>query len=122
MRARLADSLILRPLTLAGTREMVGATLGPSTSVQRELSAALQERCEGNPFFVEEVLKALAEAGDLVWRDGSWQYVGRVAELVIPASVRDIVQGRLDLLPNEARVALRVAAVIGISFDFALLQ
>jgi DNA-binding CsgD family transcriptional regulator/tetratricopeptide (TPR) repeat protein len=122
VRARLADSLILRPLTLAGTHEMVGATLGSSTSVPRELSTALQERCEGNPFFVEEVLKALAQAGDLVWRDGSWLYVGGVADMVIPASLRDIVQGRLDVLPNEARAALRVAAVIGISFDLALLQ
>jgi DNA-binding NarL/FixJ family response regulator len=120
--ARVADSVILRPLTSSDTREMVQATLGPSTSVPRELSAALHERCEGNPLFVEEVLKALAETGDLVWRDGSWQYVGRLADLVIPASVRDIVQGRLDLLSNEARAALRVAAVIGISFDFQLLQ
>jgi DNA-binding NarL/FixJ family response regulator len=121
-RARLADSLILRPLSSADTRGMVRATLGRSTSAPRELSAALHERCEGNPFFVEEVLKALAETGDLVWRDGSWQYVGRPADLVIPASVRDIVQGRLDLLPNQARAALRVAAVIGISFEFRLLQ
>lgn len=120
--ARLADSLILRPLSPADTREMVRATLGLSTLAPRELSATLHERCEGNPFFVEEVLKALAETGDLVWRDGSWQYIGRVADLVIPASVRDIVQRRLDLLPNEARAALRVAAVIGISFDFPLLQ
>ena len=120
--ARLTDSLILRPLSSADTREMVRATLGTSTSASRELSAALHERCEGNPFFVEEVLKALAETGDVVWRDGSWHYVGRMADLVIPGSVRDLVQRRLDLLPNEARAALRVAAVIGITFDFPLLQ
>jgi tetratricopeptide (TPR) repeat protein len=120
--ARLADSVILQPLTLADTREMIQATLGPPTPTPRELAAALHERCEGNPFFVEEVLKALAETGKLVWRQGSWQQVGRLADLVMPESVRDIVQQRLALLPSETRAALRVAAVIGISFDFALLQ
>ena len=120
--ARLADSVILRPLTLTDTREMVRTTLGLSTSAPKDLAAALHERCEGNPFFVEELLKALAETGNLVWRDGTWQYVGRPADMVVPASVRDIVQQRLDLLANETRVALRVAAVIGISFDFPLLQ
>jgi DNA-binding CsgD family transcriptional regulator/tetratricopeptide (TPR) repeat protein len=120
--ARLADSVILQPLTLADTREMIQATLGLPTPAPRELAAALHERCEGNPFFVEEVLKALAETGNLVWRQGSWQHVGRLADLVMPESIRDIVQQRLALLPSETRAALRVAAVIGISFDFALLQ
>ena len=120
--ARLADPVILRPLTLAGTREMVEATLGLTASAPRELITALHERCEGNPFFTEEVLRALTETGELVWRHGTWEHVGRMADLVIPASVRDIVQERLAALPNETRVALRVAAVIGISFDFPLLQ
>jgi len=119
---RLADPVILRPLTLAGTREMVEATLGLTASAPRELITALHERREGNPFFTEEVLRALTETGKLVWRDGTWQHVGRLADLVIPASVRDIVQERLAALPNETRIALRVAAVIGISFDFPLLQ
>jgi DNA-binding CsgD family transcriptional regulator len=121
-RARLADPVILRPLTLADAREMIQATLGAMTSVPRELVTSLHERCEGNPFFIEEVLKALAETGKLVWRDGAWQHVGRMADLVIPASVRDIVQARLDTLPDGTRAVLRVAAVIGIAFDFPLLQ
>jgi len=103
-------------------REMVEATLGLMASAPRELITALHERCEGNPFFTEEVLRALTETGELVWRHGTWEHVGRMADLVIPASVRDIVQERLAALPNETRVALRVAAVIGISFDFPLLQ
>jgi DNA-binding NarL/FixJ family response regulator len=120
--ARLADVVILRPLTLAGTREMVEATLGLKAAAPRGLVAALHERCDGNPFFTEEVLRALAETGKLVWHDDTWQHVGRLADLVIPASVRDIVQARLATLPNDTRVALRVASVIGISFEFSLLQ
>jgi DNA-binding NarL/FixJ family response regulator len=101
---------------------MVQATLGLVASAPRELVSALHERCEGNPFFVEEVLRALVETSKLVRRDGTWQHVGRLADLVIPASMRDIVQQRLATLPNETRIALRVAAVIGTSFDFTLLQ
>jgi len=120
--ARLADLVILRPLTSAGTREMVEATLGLRASAPSGLVAALHERCDGNPFFTEEVLRALAETGRLVWQEDTWQHVGRLADLVIPASVRDIVQARLATLPSETRTALRVASVIGISFEFPLLQ
>jgi DNA-binding CsgD family transcriptional regulator len=120
--ARLADPLVLHPLTSAGTREMVEATLGLRASAPRDLVAALHERCDGNPFFTEEVLRALAETGKLVWQGDAWQHVGRLADLVIPASLRDIVQARVATLPNETRTALRVASVIGISFEFPLLQ
>ena len=120
--ARLADPVILRPLTLLGTREMVEATLGLMASAPRELITALHERCEGNPFFTEEVLRALTETDKLVRRNGAWQHVGRAADLVIPGSVRDIVQARLATLPEGTRIALRVASVIGNSFDFQLLQ
>jgi DNA-binding NarL/FixJ family response regulator len=120
--ARLADVVILRPLTLDETREMVEATLGLKASAPRGLVTALHERCDGNPFFTEEVLRALAESGKLVWEDNTWQHIGRLADLVMPASVRDIVQARLATLPNDTRTALRVASVIGISFEFPLLQ
>jgi predicted ATPase len=121
-RTRTADSVILRPLSVADTSELVVATLGLTRAAPKDLVAALADRCEGNPFYLEEMLKALAEAGTLARRDGSWQHDGRIADLAVPASVRDVVQARLALLPRGARVVLQVAAVIGTSFDLALLQ
>src|SRR5206468_6887436 len=96
-RSRAVDSVNLHPLGAAETSELVRATLGLTSAAPKDLIAALGERCEGNPFYLEEMLKALAEAGTLARRDGSWQQDGRVADLGVPASVRDVVQARLAL-------------------------
>lgn len=121
-RVRTVDTLTLRPLSLAGTSELVRATLGLPRSAPRDLVDALAQRCEGNPFFLEEMLKALAETGQLEQGDGSWRKSGRIADLGVPATVQAVVQSRLGALPIAARDALRIAAVIGTSFDVVLLQ
>ena len=120
-RARLADALTLGRLTRDDTSALVHATLGEGTTRRMELLDALESRCEGNPFFVEEVLKALVEAGHLVYRDRVWHEGDHPADLVIPASIRDAVQDRLALLPQQAREVVQTAAVIGTFFDYALL-
>jgi DNA-binding CsgD family transcriptional regulator len=112
----------LRPLDAAETSKMVQATLGLSHPPTSEFRRALDEVCEGNPFFVEEVLKTLAERGDLVYRDGAWQRDKEVRDIAIPDSVSGAVEQRVHALAGDAQRALRVAAVIGRHFDFDVLQ
>jgi DNA-binding CsgD family transcriptional regulator len=112
----------LRPLDAAETSKMVQATLGLSHPPTSEFRRALDQVCEGNPFFIEEVLKTLAERGDLVYRDGAWQRDKEVGEIGIPDSVSGAVEQRVHALAADAQRALRVAAVIGRRFDFDLLQ
>ncbi len=121
-RGRLAERVRLRKLSLGETADVIRAALGLKRAPTREFCEAIHAHCEGNAFFIEEVLKALVERGDLVYRDGAWEREKEVAELAIPESVRDAVQQRMRLLTAEARRALQVAAVIGQRFDFALLQ
>lgn len=121
-RGRLADTLTLGPLSGDETSEMTHAALGLGAAVPRELVQTIHERCEGNPFFTEEILKALVETKRLVYRDGGWHHEGRVGDMVLPSSVRDALQDRFAGLSESARQALRLAAVIGPSFDFALLR
>ena len=120
-RARLTDTVTLARLTREDTIALVHATLGEGTTRRMELLDALETRCEGNPFFIEEVLKALVEAGHLVYHDGAWHEGDHPADLVIPASIRDAVQDRLALLAEPARRVVQTAAVIGTLFDYALL-
>ncbi len=77
----------------------------------------LLEETEGNPFFLQEVLRHLAETGALVQQDGVW--VGTVAwdEVGLPEGVRDVVGRRLSALPDHANALLRVAALLGREFD-----
>jgi predicted ATPase len=76
---------------------------------------------EGNPFFIEEVLKALVAAGDVFYADDGWTRKS-MQELHIPLSVQEAVQRRTGQLRADARRLLTVAAVAGRRFDFALLQ
>jgi DNA-binding CsgD family transcriptional regulator len=112
----------LQPLDVAETSKMVQATLGLSHPPTTEFRRALDQVCEGNPFFIEEVLKTLAERGDLVYRDGAWQRDKEVGEIGIPDSVSGAVEQRVHALAADAQRALRVAAVIGRRFNFDLLQ
>ena len=76
---------------------------------------------EGNPFFIEELLKSLIEAGDIFYEQGRWKRK-ELRELHIPRSVQDAVELRTAHLSEGARQVLHLAAVAGRHFDFALLQ
>ena len=121
-RGRLADDVRLGRLTLEEVGEVIRAALALAQPPTREFRQALFDRTEGNPFFVEEILRALVERGELEYREGAWHRTKAVAELTIPASVRDAVQQRLLGLEPRARKAMHVAAVIGQRFDFELLS
>ena len=121
-RGRLADEVRLRRLTSEELGEMVKLALGLTRATTREFRDALYARTEGNPFFVEEILRALVEKGELEYREGSWRRTKAVAELAIPVSVRDAVQQRLVTMPESAREIVQVAAVIGQRFEFDLLR
>ena len=120
-RERLAQEVTLTPLT----REEVGAMLRATFALQRPLRAefleAIYSLTEGNPFFVEEVLKSLVAAGQIFYTDGGWERKS-LEELHIPRSVQDAVQQRVEQLSMDAQQVLQLAAVAGRRFDFGLLQ
>ena len=103
----------LRPLDSAQTSDMVQATLGLVHPPTSEFRRALDEVCEGNPFFIEEVLKTLAERGDLVYRNGAWQRDKDVGDIAIPDSVSGAVEQRVHALAADGqRHALTREAVL----------
>lgn len=93
---------------------MVGASDG--------LVARIHRQTEGNPFFTLETLRALFEDGQVRLVGGRWVEEAAPSGLPIPASVRQVVQMRLERLSPPAREATAVAAVIGVAFDFAVLE
>jgi predicted ATPase/class 3 adenylate cyclase len=86
------------------------------------LSQAVWAETEGNPFFVAEVLRHLSETGAVEYRDGRWITTAPVEQLGIPEGVRDVVGRRLSRLSEPANRALRVASLIGLEFEPALLS
>ncbi len=100
-------------LTRTGGHELDDDGLRFAELVQRETS--------GNPFFLGEVLRHLAETGALYERDGRWVSDHRPEEAGIPEGIREVVGRRLSRLGDDVEQVLRAAAVIGYEFDVDLL-
>jgi tetratricopeptide (TPR) repeat protein len=84
--------------------------------------AALHQATAGNPFFVREMVRHLAETGALEQRDGRWATGLAVEDLGLPEGIRDLVGRRLARLSPEANSALTLAAVVGREFELPVLQ
>jgi DNA-binding CsgD family transcriptional regulator len=120
-RERAITELVLRPLTRDEIDGMLRAIFNLAQPVRTEFLDAITALTEGNPFFIEEILKSLIAAGDIVYADGIWNRKP-LAALHIPRSVQVAVQRRLDQLSPAARELIALAAVVGRRFEFALLQ
>lgn len=102
----------LEPLSQADLHTLLRTVFRPDAASASTLAARLYSWTRGNPFFTEEILKALVESGALHERDGSW--FGWEAELPgLPRSIRDAILTRVDRLSAPARTVANLAAVIG---------
>jgi class 3 adenylate cyclase/tetratricopeptide (TPR) repeat protein len=81
------------------------------------------ERAEGNPFFIEEVVRSLIDRKALV-RDASrvWRSTGVLERIEIPETIQGVIMARLDLLDDDSKALLRTASVLGRSFQYSLLR
>jgi class 3 adenylate cyclase/tetratricopeptide (TPR) repeat protein len=86
------------------------------------LAQAVFAETQGNPFFVGEVLRHLAESGAIVQRDGRWTSDMTLEEVGIPEGIREVLGRRLSRLSETANRALAVGAVIGATFDLATIE
>ena len=117
-RERLASRMKITRLDRSATRQMLTALLDEPPS--ETLVDGIYHETEGNPFFIEEVCKALVESGDLYFDNGHWT-LPKADELQLPQSVRVTIQERLGKLPLEQQELLRLAAILGREFDFETL-
>ena len=103
--------------------ELVAAAAGHELDADGlALAGGLATETGGNPFFVGEILRNLIESGAITFDQTARRWsVDLVAMSSLPESVREVVEHRIDRLGGQAREALRIAAVIGRSFDVELL-
>ncbi|HJZ46222.1 MAG TPA: AAA family ATPase [Roseiflexaceae bacterium] len=120
-RTRQAHEFVLTPLTPAEVEMMIQRIFDLHRPIHAEFVNTLYTLTEGNPFFIEELLKALVMAGDIVIVDGKWDRKP-IDTLRIPRSMQDAVQQRIEHLSADARQVLGLAAVAGRRFDFDLLR
>jgi len=85
--------------------------------VSNELARRLFERTGGNPFFLEEMCRALLEQGSVAARDGEGVAAEGIGTLRLPDTVQAVIRTRLDGLGRQALELLRVASVVGRDFS-----
>jgi len=111
------------PATLAAedSARMAAAVLD-TEMLPDELRGVIEGRAEGNPFYVEELVKALAESGVLRRDGGRLVLVGGPGALAIPGTIHDVIAARIDRLAEPPKRALQVAAVVGREFTRRLVD
>jgi predicted ATPase len=113
--------LRLDPLPPESADELLQALLGNDASLAL-LKRLLIERTEGNPFFLEESVRALVETGVLVVERSAYRLAKPLVSMQVPATVQAVLAARIDRLPPDEKRLLQAAAVIGTNVPFALLQ
>ncbi len=132
--------LRLDPLPSESAEELLGALLGPDTGLE-PLTRLLIARTEGNPFFLEESVRSLAETGTLLGERGAYRLASQVGaaprgrpevgnhrglplpiDIQIPATVQAVLAARIDRLSPADKALLQIASVIGKDVPFILLQ
>ena len=115
--------LELAPLSENQSVDLVQQLLD-SDSLPGELKRQILGRAAGNPFYVEEILRALIDSNfiSLDPSSGGWAVQEDITEIPIADSLHAVLMARVDQLPEAARRTLDVAAVLGRRFDLDLLQ
>jgi class 3 adenylate cyclase len=116
-----ARELILDPLSLEDSRRLV-ANLLEIESLTEPVRELIYEKSDGNPFFVEEVMRMLIEQGAIEQQDGRWRATRAIDDVQIPDNLHGLLVARIDALPPEARQTLLVASVIGRRFAASVLD
>jgi class 3 adenylate cyclase/tetratricopeptide (TPR) repeat protein len=114
-------SLALHTLSEAEALAMAGGVLG-AERLPDELRAALMQKAEGVPLFIEEVTKTLLDLGVLRKEGDGYRLVEQIGGVSVPDTIQDIIMARLDRLGDDGKRTVQLASVIGRQFLVRLLQ
>jgi class 3 adenylate cyclase/tetratricopeptide (TPR) repeat protein len=111
----------LEPLGAEAARTLV-KNLFRGGDVPQTTRAAIEERAQGNPFYIEEVVRNLVDAGAVELRGGRFYATEKLASATIPHTVQEAVMARVDRLDLRPKSVLQAASVIGGSFHQEVLE
>jgi ABC-type oligopeptide transport system substrate-binding subunit len=117
-REQLGARIKLGRLDHQGTAALLGILF--DEAITPDFLEGIYSETEGNPFFIEEVCKALIDSGKVAFREGRW-HRPPVAELGVPQSIQVAIRARVQALPPEAQQLLELAAVLGRDFEVEIL-
>jgi adenylate cyclase len=113
--------IALSPLGPEAIEQLLADLLGSDPSLEG-LPQRIRERTGGNPFFIEEVVQSLVEAGSLAGERGSYRLEHPTEDVAVPANVQAVLAARIDRLDDRKKGVLQTAAVIGKEFSEPVLS
>lgn len=114
--------LSLAPLSAADSQALVSNLLAVE-GLPSALKERIQQQAEGNPFYLEEILRSLMDTGAIA-RDeatGRWEAMREVAEIALPSTLEGVLLARIDRLQEDTKRILQMASVIGRTFLYRVL-
>ncbi|HEV2790051.1 MAG TPA: adenylate/guanylate cyclase domain-containing protein [Solirubrobacterales bacterium] len=106
------ETLELQPLAREDTRELLRDLAGEDPSLDG-LDEPIHERTGGNPFFIEEIVRELAESGHLEGERGAYRLARPIEDAGVPVTVQAVLAARIDRLGTDAKHLLQAASVVG---------
>jgi len=111
----------LQELSALDAQAMLKSLL-KSEDIPTELTAFVENKAEGNPFYLEEVVNSLIESEILIRDNGGWELARAISEADIPSSINGVLTARIDRLQKDAKRILQEASVIGRAFFYEILK
>ena len=115
------QELQLRDLSFSEAQSMV-ASLLKTDAIPRDLQQFIQNKVEGNPFYIEELVNSLIESKTLAPENGHWRVAGSITEQEISSTIQGVISARVDRLEQGSKRILQEASVIGRSFYYEILK
>ena len=118
---KLYREIRLQDLSTSETQDMLQSLL-KTGAIPPDLEKFIQQKVEGNPFYLEEVINSLIESQTLSRDNGIWKLTRPISESDIPPTVNGVISARLDHLETDMKRILQEASVIGRSFPYEILK
>lgn len=117
------EEIVLAPLTADDSAQLVDNLLAID-NLPASLRQTITQKADGNPFFLEEIIRSLIDGGAIVQdRDsGRWQATDGIYEVTVPDTLQGVIMARIDRLDDEVKQVLGAASVIGRSFLYRVLK
>jgi len=115
------EEIVLQPLDKRMSEALINNMLHIK-GLQHSVIEQIVERADGNPFFIEEVVRSFIDHGAVVARDGVFEVTEKIDEMVIPHTINDVLMARIDRLEEKTRDLVKIASVIGRSFFYRVLK
>jgi class 3 adenylate cyclase/tetratricopeptide (TPR) repeat protein/regulation of enolase protein 1 (concanavalin A-like superfamily) len=113
--------ITLKPLSRLQSRQLVEDLL-TIDDLPESVRDTILQKSEGNPFFIEEIIRSLIEQGMVYQEADRWKAKAEINQINVPDTIQSVVLSRVDRLKEEARYVLQCASVIGRLFRYRLLD